>query len=563
MGNTILPGTYIDVRAEGLIAPGQVTVGNLGVIGTAAKGPVGVPVILGSFSDAKQKFYTYDAWIDGKSNELTLVRALEQAFEHGATTVFAVRVAGNSKADAANTVTSLSGNCVTLTAKTEGTWGNDLAINIAPGDDNAPISGEVHLGNEGPPITLNHIPVVKSARNRILLHVDATNVTKSLQILYGGGFPDDDPGAPVAGQVKVNRATGALTFGDAVAAADKVNASYLVDKSKAVKVTLKLDQAKETYLVVDGKSLVSAVNDSTSGSAWVTGTALANAAELPNLSSPAGSFANFKGGDNGAITPASDYQTGLDAILNEEAHIIVAAGQDDVSFGAKLDQHCQLASTDAIQHERIGVIGSRLSATVDDLRGHNLDSDRLIFVAPGIQSTDAASGSEVTLPGAYTAAAVAGLLASFPAHISLTNKPLSVDGLQQIYTRPELEQLVEARALAVERKNGFKIVKGITTTTDSAFSQITTRRIVDFAKFGVRSAADPFIGLLNNDRVRGALRASINGFLAQMVESEMLVTYDLTVTATRQEQIEGIARVTMTLQPTFSIDFIMVTMFLQ
>jgi hypothetical protein len=563
MANMILPGTYIEVRAEGLIAPGQVTVGNLGVVGTAAKGPVGVPVILGSFGDAKQKFYTYDAWIDGKSNELTLVRALEQAFTHGATTVFAVRVAGNSKAAAAYTVSSASGDCVKLTAQSEGTWGDDLAINIAAADDNALISGETHLGNEALPLTLGHFPVVKSARNRVLLHVDAGNVTRSLHILYGGGFPDDDAAAPVAGQVKVNRATGALTFGDAVAAADKVTASYLVDKSKAVKVTLKLDQAKETYLVVDGNSLISAVNSADSGSAWVKGSALANAAELPNLSSPAGSQANFKGGDDGAITSASDYQNGLDAILNEEAHIIVAAGQDDVSFGAKLDQHCQLASTDAIQHERIGVIGSRLSATVDDLRGHNLDSDRVIFTGPGIQSTDSASGTEVTLPGAYTAAAVAGLLSSFPAHVSLTNKPLSVDGLQHIYTRPELEQLVEARVLAVERRSGFKIVKGITTTADSAFSQITTRRIVDFAKFGVRSAADPFIGLLNNDRVRGALRASINGFLAQMVESEMLITYELSVSATREEQIEGIARVTLTLQPTFSIDFIVVTMFLQ
>jgi hypothetical protein len=187
----------------------------------------------------------------------------------------------------------------------------------------------------------------------------------------------------------------------------------------------------------------------------------------------------------------------------------------------------------------------------------------VIFVAPGIQSTDAASGNEVTLPGAYTAAAVAGLLGALPAHISLTNKPLSVDGLQQIYTRPELEQLVEARVLAAERRNGFKLVKGITTTTDSAFSQITTRRIVDFAKFGVRSAADPFIGLLNNDRVRTALRASVNSFLAQMVDGEMLIAYDLSVSATRDEQIQGIARVTMTLQPVFSIDYIKVTMFLQ
>jgi hypothetical protein len=68
--------------------------------------------------------------------------------------------------------------------------------------------------------------------------------------------------------------------------------------------------------------------------------------------------------------------------------------------------------------------------------------------------------------------------------------------------------------------------------------------------------------LLNNDRVRKALKGSINGFLAGMVNDEMLVTYELDVTATRDEQIRGIARVVMTLQPTFSIDFIKVVMFL-
>jgi len=72
-----------------------------------------------------------------------------------------------------------------------------------------------------------------------------------------------------------------------------------------------------------------------------------------------------------------------------------------------------------------------------------------------------------------------------------TNKPLSAEDLQVYFTNAELEQLIEARVLAVERHNGFRILKGITTTTGSAFSQITTRRIVDFAKFGVRSAADP------------------------------------------------------------------------
>jgi hypothetical protein len=86
---------------------------------------------------------------------------------------------------------------------------------------------------------------------------------------------------------------------------------------------------------------------------------------------------------------------------------------------------------------------------------------------------------------------------------------------------------------------------------------------VDYAKFGVRSAADPYIGLLNNERVRGALRATVNSFLAEMVEDEMLISYDLNVSATREQERQGICIVTIVLRPVFSIDFIKVTMFLE
>jgi hypothetical protein len=100
-------------------------------------------------------------------------------------------------------------------------------------------------------------------------------------------------------------------------------------------------------------------------------------------------------------------------------------------------------------------------------------------------------------------------------------------------------------------------------TDNAAFKQISVRRIVDFAKAGVRQGADPYIGRLNNVRVRAALKATLDGFLSQMVLDEMLVDYELDVSATRSEEIQGIARVTMTLRPTFSIDFIRVTMNLQ
>lgn len=564
MAEMILPGVYIEVRPEGLIVPGRVTVGNLGVVGTAAKGPIGVPVILGSYIEARQRFYEYDPWIDGKSNELTLVRAVEQAFSHGATTVFAVRVASTGGAVKASYTLQGAGGapprpCVTLTAKTEGEWGNDLSVNVKAAEEDAFIEDEQH--NVSDPNLIRQ-PIIKSARNRISVYNNLTGVTHRLKIIYDGDPPHPLPiPTPNTGEVLINRANGHMTFGDTFDPADKITASYAVSRTSAVKVTLRLDQVDEVYTIVDGNDLAA---DITRRSAWVDAHSDAvHGVELPAASVPPDAFGQFTGGENGADASAADYKGGLDKLLNEEAHIIVAAGQDD-SFGNELDAHCQKASTDVIKRDRIAVVGSKLGVTLDELRGHNLASDRVIFVAPGIKATDAAATppQEVTLPGAYAAAGVAGLLASFSAHISPTNKVLAVGGLERRFTSPELTQLVQSRVLALEQRQGFRIVKGITTTSGGAFAQITTRRIVDFGKFGVRSAANPYIGLLNNERVRGALRATINSFLAEMVDDEMLISYELTVTATRDEEIKGIARVTMTLRPVFSIDFIKVTMFL-
>ena len=56
------------------------------------------------------------------------------------------------------------------------------------------------------------------------------------------------------------------------------------------------------------------------------------------------------------------------------------------------------------------------------------------------------------------------------------------------------------------------------------------------------------------------MKATLNGFLADMVLNEALIGFTLDVTATREQEIAGTAVVTMSLQPTFSIDFIKVIM---
>src|SRR5215207_3543408 len=94
-----LPGTYIEVRSEGLIGVGGISTGSIGIVGTANKGPVGQVQILGSYSEALEMFGSYDRWATSGTptpTPLTLTRALEQVFKGGGSTVYAARIANGS-----------------------------------------------------------------------------------------------------------------------------------------------------------------------------------------------------------------------------------------------------------------------------------------------------------------------------------------------------------------------------------------------------------------------------------------------------------------------------------
>ena len=86
--------------------------------------------------------------------------------------------------------------------------------------------------------------------------------------------------------------------------------------------------------------------------------------------------------------------------------------------------------------------------------------------------------------------------------------------------------------------------------------------MVDFAKAGVRQVSQPFIGRLNNERVRKSLQGAIDGFLSNMVVNESLIAYELEVKASRQDEIAGRCIVNVAMQPVFSIDYIHVTLVL-
>jgi hypothetical protein len=586
MPEMVLPGVFIEVRAEALITPGPISVGNIGIVGTAARGPLGEVQSLGSLAEAREVFGAYDAWVDGRHKELSLVRALELAYENGASTVYAARVtstvtvapanpqiaketwvpAWNAWTTARRASFDLAGEtaatvAATLRAVSAGSWGNTIGVNVVGADDDTVVAEEKHTA--ALPLKLNRTPIADDPRNAIQANVAASGQKKDFSMVFA-------PAAAAPGKVLVDKATGALVFaaGEAPIAGDTWTATYVVPKANCRKVTLSYQAITEVYQVVDGGHLAQLVNDPIAKSQLVEGVA-PNPGERPKAFANADDVRFFINGSNGEDAAQSDYALGLATLLTQNAHIILAAGRDETGdqltgIGSLLKSHVDAASTDKIKRDRIAVLGSRLGATLAQISAHNIASDRIVFVAPGIKATDAAAKpkpTQITLPGSYAAAAVAGMISALDPQRSLTNKTIAVDGLETKFTPDKLEQLVQGRVLALEEHQGLRIVRGIT-TDPGAFQQITTRRIVDYAKYGVRSAAEPFIGLLNNDRVRKALKGAINGFLARMIDDEMLESYELDVTATRAEEISGIARVTMTLRPTFSIDYIVVTMFL-
>ena len=259
-------------------------------------------------------------------------------------------------------------------------------------------------------------------------------------------------------------------------------------------------------------------------------------------------------------TGQDDYEREFNELAKDDVNILVAPELTTADALAVLGP--VLESAENAGKDMIAIVGCDASAAAD-IVAQVTTNDRIIMTSPGIQAFDTAAGADVSLNGSYSAAAVGGLISTLTPQSSPTNKVLpGVVKLAQRFSYGEKVTLLNGRVAVLEERGGVRVVRGLT-TDDAAFTQITTRRITDFAKAGIRKASNPFIGRLNNIRVRKALQGAIDGFLTTMVQDESLVGYSLAVTATRQDEIAGRAVVNAIILPTFSIDFVVVTLVLE
>jgi hypothetical protein len=263
----------------------------------------------------------------------------------------------------------------------------------------------------------------------------------------------------------------------------------------------------------------------------------------------------------GDATDQGLHTAAFNELVKDDVQILVAPGLATAAAFAVLPPILETAENS--QQDLMAVIGAD-GADPAAIQAQAQTNDRLILAAPGyFVFNPAAPDTDVALPGTYMAGPVAALVSSLAPQVSPTNKVLpGVTRLTQRFSYAERIGMVQNRILALETRNGIRVVRGLT-TDDGGFTQVTTRRIVDFAKAGIRQVSNAFIGRLNNVRVRAALQSAIDGFLTTMLVDEQLTAYRLEVTATRRDEIEGRAIVNVLLQPTFSIDFVAVTITLQ
>lgn len=249
-------------------------------------------------------------------------------------------------------------------------------------------------------------------------------------------------------------------------------------------------------------------------------------------------------------------------LMKEEVNLVLAPELTTTNAVAALG--AALEASENTGRDAIGVVGCD-AATTTLIKAQVTNNDRLVFVTPAVRAVDPETGQIATLPAGFAAAAVAGLLASLAPQTSATNKVLpGITELGTRYTYSQIKDLITpganaGNAVVLESRGGVRVVRALT-GDNGAFSQITTRRIVDYAKAGIRLVANPFVGKLNNDRVRTAMKGALDSFLTTMVVDESLTGYELDVTATRADEIAGRCVVNVVMQPTFSIDFIRVTL---
>ena len=262
--------------------------------------------------------------------------------------------------------------------------------------------------------------------------------------------------------------------------------------------------------------------------------------------------AKFAGGASPSL---DDYQGALDRLETEEAVDLVIAsatnqfGEADLrAVHRQVAAHCTKMAD--VARNRIG-IGSAVAAQPDAILDHANDvrSDHFILAAP--------SGME---------SAVAGLLGRQDYFQSPTYKTIVAPAAPPGgFTDSQLEKLITGDLLVVNQRRalGTIVVKGLLTSG----RQVNVQRTANKAVREVKAISDKYIGLLNDEGSRNALRQQIVAMFLQMEKDGAIVAstdgkdpaFTVAVYSTQADFANGIVRIDIAIRPVRAIDYVYAT----
>src|SRR5262245_43194846 len=265
----------------------------------------------------------------------------------------------------------------------------------------------------------------------------------------------------------------------------------------------------------------------------------------------------------GGTSPlVSDYQDALDRLESaEEVDLVIAsvAGQLDQAGVRAVHRavraHCTKMADVARNRIGIGAVTAAEAAAVPLILDHADDvrSDYFILSTP-----------------AQSEGAIAGLLARQDYFQSPTFKTIAnLDGAPGSYTDAQLGGLITGNVVVINRKRGLGtiVIKGLLTSG----RQINVQRTANNCVRSVKATCDKYIGLLNNDGARNALRQQIVALFLQMERDGALVpstdgkapAFSVDVYSTQADFANGIVRVDIAVRPVRAIDYIYATILVQ
>jgi hypothetical protein len=558
----VVPGVRVETHFD-ILPPPLAPSGIIGAVGVVDRPPASGLVSIGSVSDMRS--------VLGPGTEIAMPEIVH-ALRNGASEVVVSAVGGSTaKAASATLLNADSTRVIILRTRVKRDWNSTLRVEVQ----------EV-LGADGKVarVTLQLLrdhAVVEEFSNLVVKPGDPNdffatiNSTSRYVVAVAAAFDGEEPQADT---YSLQTADGTVTVPDSggkpilrLTPAPRVSTTGL-----SVKLTAESDGTITAQVLQNGvQETFSGLNmdpdsDGFLPSVLADGSRFIQAQLLPSVTDPGKTLPVPPVGDAGVLTGGAsptvdDYNTAID-LLTDDTRIdtLIATLEPNRSDADVSSIHQTLAAQASTMADKgapciaYGSITANENAPgpnrIASIRAHAaaVHSRRFVLVSP---------------PGA--AGAVAGTIARFDPQDSPTFKSTPLfEVAPASYRETELNVLLGStiNLCVVQNRTGHGVVvlRGLDTSGD----QISVTRVADEAIRETKAICENFIGVLNNDNARTALRQQLIATFTRMASEGALVPstdgssppFLVSVHSTETDFDQGIVRVDIAVRPVRSIDYV-------